>query len=74
MYNTNICEIDYAMWKQRGIIADCFNDLAMKVQGEPANLGIFQDYIAILRDAATKLEHNDVLDKLASHGLLLGLG
>lgn len=72
-----ICEADYAIWKERSVIADCLNDLNMpelakEVHKAPVNGGIISKYLDIITRTADKVKHSDVLDRLYFAGLIYG--
>lgn len=76
MYN-DICEADYAIWCERPTIADClsklgFNKLAKEVMKAPANVGIINKYLSIIKAEAIKRKNNDVLNRLLSARLIYG--
>ncbi len=72
-----ICEADFAIWKERSVIADCLVDvglpeLAKEVHNAPANVGIISKYLDIITRTADKIKHSDVLERLYFAGLIYG--
>jgi len=75
--NEDVCEADYAIWCERSTIADCFRDLnlprlAEKVMDLPANIGIIEQYLSIIKREANRVKNIDVLSRLYFSGLIYG--
>lgn len=71
----DICEADYAAWKERSTMADCasevgLDEVAKKLIKAPANTGVLSRYLAIIVSTAYKNGNDDVIDRLHYAGLI----
>ena len=72
-----VCEADYAIWKERSVIADCLRDLGMpalatEAMYAPANIGHIEKFLSIIKKSADKVKHSDVYERLYFAGLIYG--
>lgn len=70
-------EIDFEMWSIRSVIADCFKDLGLvNIANQaiqiPANDGIIDEYVAIIKNEAERKKDSNILDRLYFAGLING--
>lgn len=74
--NEYLGDKDYAIWKERSIIADCLRDLGLSDLATqlhtPTCNGDIMPYIHLIQKIADKTKNNDVLDRLYFAGLIYG--
>lgn len=75
--NNASCGNDFAIWKERSVIADCLRDLGMddfaaKAIKPDTQQELIEKFLSIIQIEAYKLKKHDVLEKLSFAGLIYG--